>query len=117
MIRQGDIYWVDLGVPRGSSPGFRHPHVVVQNNLFNTSRINTVLVCVVTSNLRRAAAPGNVMLQRGEAGLPRPSVVNTSQVYTVDKSQLVERLGSLSERRIREIVDGLRLITEPREAL
>jgi mRNA interferase MazF len=115
VISQGDVFWVDLGRPSGSGPGYRHPHVVVQNNLFNRSRIGTVIVCALTSNLRRAAAPGNVPLGKGEANLPRPSVVNVSQVYTVDKAALVERTGAVSAARLREILDGLRLLTEPRD--
>ncbi len=65
VIRQGEVYWVDLGAPRGSSPGYRHPHVVVQNDIFNASRINTVVVCALTSNLRLGQAPGNVLLKKG----------------------------------------------------
>lgn len=115
MINQGDIYWVDLGEPAASEPGYRHPHVVVQNNLFNRSQIKTVVVCALTSNLRRAQAPGNVLLEPGEANLPKQSVVNISQIYTVDKSQLDEYIGSLSSGRVREIVNGVRLVIEPRD--
>jgi mRNA interferase MazF len=115
VIDQGDIYWVDLGEPSGSEPGYRHPHVVIQNNVFNRSRINTVVVCALTSNLRRAEAPGNVPLEKGEANLPRQSVVNVSQIYTVDKGDLVEKIGRLSRRRIRQILDGVMLVIEPRE--
>lgn len=115
MIHQGDVYWVDLGEPRGSAPGYRHPHVVIQNNLFNRSRINTVVICVITSNLRRAAAPGNVLLEKGEANLPQRSVVNVSQIFTVDKADLAEKIGTLSLSRVRQILDGLRLLTEPRD--
>ena len=113
VIRQGDVFWIDLGEPRGSAPGYRHPHVVVQNNTFNLSRINTVAVCVITSNLARAAAPGNVLLRNGEAGLSKSSVVNVSQLYTVDKSDLAERIGTLSPKRVAEIVAGLNLLIEP----
>jgi mRNA interferase MazF len=112
-INQGDIFWVDLGEPTGSGPGYRHPHVVVQNNLFNRSRINTVVVCALTSNLRRAEAPGNVLLGEGEANLPRQSVVNISQIVTVDKDQLDEKIGTVSAARLREILDGIRLLLEP----
>jgi mRNA interferase MazF len=115
VIDQGDIYWVDLGEPSGSEPGYRHPHVVIQNNVFNRSRINTVVVCALTSNLKRAEAPGNVPLEKGEANLPRQSVVNVSQIYTVDKGDLVEKIGRLSRRRIRQILDGVMLVIEPRE--
>ena len=86
-MQQGDIFWVELAEPAGSEPGYRHPHVVIQNNVFNRSRINTVVVCALTSNLRRAPAPGNVLLEPGEANLPRQSVVNISQIFTVDRSQ------------------------------
>jgi mRNA interferase MazF len=115
VIRQGDVYWVELGEPVGSAPGYRHPHVVVQNNLFNQSRIGTVVVCALTSNLGRASAPGNVLLRKGEANLPRRSVVNISQVFTVDRMQLGKRIGALSPQRVREILDGIRLLLEPRE--
>ena len=115
VINQGDVYWVELEEPIGSEPGYRHPHVVVQNNLFNRSRINTVVVCVLTSNLKRAEAPGNVLLEVGEANLPKQSIVNVSQIFTVDKMQLDEYIGSVSRARIRQIVEGIRLLTEPRE--
>ena len=115
VIKQGDVYWVDLGKPSGSEPGYLHPHVVIQNNVFNLSRINTAIVCVITSNLKRSQAPGNVLLGSGEANLPRQSVVNVSQVFTVDKGYLVEKIGTLSHKRVRQILDGIRLLTEPRD--
>ena len=115
VISQGDIYWINLEEPAGSEPGFRHPHVVIQNNLFNRSRIDTVVVCLLTSNLRLAKAPGNVLLEKGEGNLAKQSVVNISQIYTVDKSDLVEWIGALSEKRVRQILDGVRLLTEPRD--
>jgi len=115
VIRQGDVYWVDLGSPRGSGPGFRHPHVVVQSDLFNRSRLNTTVVCVITSNLTRAEAPGNLLLSKGEANLPKRSVVNVTQLFTVDKSQLVEKIGTLPARRVGEILDGIALVLEPRD--
>jgi len=115
VIAQGDVFWLDTGAPRGSGPGFRRPHVVVQNNVFNISRIQTTVLCAVTSNLARAKAPGNLLLRKGEANLPRPSVVNVSQVVTVDKSVLREKIGTLSHQRVREVVSGLRLVLEPRE--
>lgn len=115
VIRQGDVFWVNLGTPRGSAPGYRHPHVVVQNNLFNASRISTVVVCALTSQVRYANAPGNVLLNRGEAKLPKASVVNVTQVFTVDKSDLEEKIGTLSGHRIKEILDGMALVLQPRE--
>lgn len=115
VIAQGDVFWLDTGAPRGSGPGFRRPYAVVQNDVFNASRIQTTILCAVTSNLARAKAPGNLLLRKGEANLPRPSVVNVSQVVTVDKSDLREKIGTLSLQRVREIVSGLRLVLEPRE--
>ncbi len=115
VIHQGDIFWVDLGEPIGSAPGYRHPHVVIQNNLFNQSRLNTVIVCALTSNLRRANAPGNVWLNEGEANLSKQSVVVVSQIFAVDKSQLDEYIGTLSAKRVRQILAGLMLLTEPRD--
>ena len=115
VIDQGDLFWVELGDPVGSEPAYRHPHVVIQNNLFNRSRINTVVVCALTSNLKRANLPGNVLLDRGEAGLPKRSVVNVSQIFTVDKTQLTEKMGALSSARVDEILAGIDLLLEPRE--
>jgi mRNA interferase MazF len=115
VINQGDVYWVSLKEPSGSEPGYRHPHVVIQNNLFNRSRINTVVVVSLTSNLKRAKAPGNVILDKGEANLPKRSVVNISQIFTVNKSDLREKIGSLTRERMDEILMGIRLITEPRD--
>ena len=101
------------GTPKGSEPGYRHPHVVVQNNVFNESRIHTVVVCALTSNLKRAASPGNVGLRKGEGGLKKESVVNVSQVVTVDKGDLVEKIGSLSEARVKQIIEGVNLLITP----
>jgi len=115
VIKQGDIFCIELDEPSGSEPGYRHPHVVIQNNVFNRSRINTVVVCALTSNLRRATAPGNVLLERGEGNLPKQSVVNISQIFTVDKTQLSEKIGTLSANRVREILNGIRLLMEPRD--
>ncbi len=115
MIHQGDIYWVDLGEPLGSEPGYRHPHVVIQNNLFNASRLQTVVVCVLTSNLKRANAPGNVLLELGEANLARHSVVIVSQLFTIDKNQLDEYIGTLAPQRVAQILAGIDLLLQPRD--
>jgi mRNA interferase MazF len=104
-----------LEEPQGSEPGYSHPHVVIQNNVFNASKINTVLVCALTSNLKRAQAPGNILLDENEGNLPKQSVVLVSQIFTVDKAQLGEWIGRLSPRRVREILTGIRLLTEPRD--
>ena len=114
-IKQGDIFWVDLGIPKASEPGYKHPHVVIQNNVYNISKINTVVVCALTSNVKRAAAPGNVLLKKGETNLPKDSVVNISQIITVDKSDLIEKIGSLSPSRMKQIIEGVKLLLEPRE--
>ena len=114
-IKQGDIFWIDLGVPHGSEPGHKHPHVIVQNNIFNLSRINTVVVCSVTSNLKLSKAPGNILLKKGEGGLKKDSVVNISQIITVDKTDLIEKIGRLSPTRMKQMIDGIKLLIEPRE--
>lgn len=115
VILQGDVFWLDPGMPRGSEPGFRRPHVVVQNDAFNASRVQTTVLCAITSNLGRAKAPGNVLLREGEANLARASVVNVSQAITVDKSLLTEKIGTLSRQRVQEVVSGLGLVFRPRD--
>jgi mRNA interferase MazF len=85
----------------------RHPYVVIQNDVYNASRIETVVVCSLTSKLKRAQAPGNVLLEEGEANLPKPSVMNVSQLYTLDKSELVEKVGSLRGHRVRDPARGV----------
>lgn len=112
-IKQGDIYWVNLTAQRESEPGFSHPCLVIQNNIFNASRINTVVVCILTSNLKRAQAPGNVTLNKGEANLERKSVVNISQIITVNKSDLSKKIGALSSEKTKAVIDGIKLLVEP----
>lgn len=114
VIKQGEIYWVDLGEPSDSEPGYRHPHIVIQNNLFNFSKINTVVMCSLTSNLKRGLSPGNVVLKKGEADLPQKSVVNITQLYTVNKNDLCEKIGRVNSERIKEIILGIQLLIEPR---
>jgi mRNA interferase MazF len=115
VINQGDIFWIDFDSSSGSELGYRHPHVVIQNNLFNRSRINTVVVCSLTSNTKIAGAPGNVLLKKGEANLPKKSVINISQIFTVNKSDLSDKIGTLSKNRILQILQGIKLFTEIRE--
>jgi mRNA interferase MazF len=117
VIRQGDVFWIDLGKPSGSGPGFPHPQVVLQNDVYNRSRLGTVVVCGLTSNLKRAEIPGNVLLDVGEANLPKRSVVNVSQIYTVDKDDLIDKVGSLSPERVLQILDGVYRLLEPRDLL
>lgn len=110
MIRRGEVWWASLPDPRGSEPGFRHPVVVVQSDDFNRSRIATVIAVVLTSNIRVAEAPGNVLLKRRETGLPRDSVANVSQVITLDRSFFIDRVRSLSGARLQDVDSGLRLV-------
>jgi len=114
-IKQGDIYWIDFGIPEGPEPGYKHPHVVIQNDVFNTSKINTVVVCALTSNLKRAKAPGNMLLKKGEANLKKDSVVNISQIVTLDKSDLIKKIGSLNRSRFKQIIEGVKLLIEQRD--
>ncbi len=114
-IKQGDIFWFDAGEPKGSSPAYSRPVVIIQNNVFNRSPLGTVLACALTTNLRRAKAPGNVLLDKNEADLPKQSVVVVSQVLTIDKSEMIDKIGALSKERINRILEGIRLITEPRD--
>ena len=116
VINQGDIYWLDLDAPRGSEPAYRHPVVVIQSDSFNHTQIKTVIVCELTSNLKYAKAPGNVLINKGEANLPKQSVVNVTQIYTANKIELLDYIGPLSPKRLREIRNGLNLVIEPREA-
>lgn len=109
-IRQGQVYWLDFGPAAGSAPAERHPCVVVQNDVFNRSVIATTVVCLITSNLKRADAPGNVLLKKGEANLPKESVVNVSQILTVDKAELAECIGKLSGPAVEAIRNGLYLL-------
>ena len=109
---QGDVFWVDLGEPIGSGPGFRHPCVVIQSNALNRSKLPTLLICMLTSNLNRARARGNVLLERREAGLAKPSVAVVSQLYTIDRTQLAGRIGTLSTRRVLEIAAGVHLVID-----
>jgi mRNA interferase MazF len=109
-IRQGQVYWLDFGSAAGSAPADRHPCVVVQNDIFNRSAIATSVVCLITSNLSRGKAPGNVILKKGEACLPKASVVNVSQILTVDKAELVECTGKLSGAAASAVRDGLHML-------
>jgi mRNA interferase MazF len=112
VIQRGDIWWASLPEPEGSEPGFRRPVIVVQSDEFNHSLIATVIVVVVTSNLKLAQAPGNVLLPRKATGLSKDSVANVSQVITIDKSFLTERTGNIPSHILEQIEAGLRLALE-----
>ena len=107
---RGEIWWATLPEPIGSEPGYRRPVLIVQNDGFNRSSIQTVIVVVITSNIELAEAPGNVLLSKKATGLPRDSIANVSQVITLDKSFLTERVGSLPEDLQEEVDEGLRLV-------
>ena len=111
-LQRGEIWWVDLPEPRRSEPGLRRPVLVVQADSFNHSRIQTVVVAIITGNLQLAAAPGNVLLPASASGLPRDSVVNVSQLMTLDRSYLTERAGALPARLWTLLDAGLRLVLE-----
>jgi len=107
---RGEIWWANLPNPVGSEPGYRRPVLVIQDDVFNQSRINTVIVVIITSNTQLAEAPGNVLLPREVSGLSRDSVANVSQIFTVDKAFLTERIGSLPDYLQEEVDEGLRIV-------
>lgn len=110
VISQGDIWWADLAVPSGSGPGFRRPVVVVQGNSLNRSRVATVVCVPLTSNLKWANAPGNVMLSARATGLPKDSVANVSQIISLDKTLLTEHSGKLSQAKISLVLSGIDVV-------
>ncbi len=110
VIQQGDVFWIHMGDAKGHALAYRHPHVVIQGNPYNQSKIRTVVVCGITSKLQRADLPGNVLLKKGEANLLKDSVVNISQLFTVDKDVLVEKIGALSAERLEHILVGINLL-------
>lgn len=112
MVRRGQLWWVDFADPIGSEPAYRRPAAVVSSDRFNRSRLATVIVAAVTSNLRLAEAPGNFLLNKTGAGLPRDSVVNVSQLLSIDRSLLAEPIGELKSAHLRALDDGLRLVLD-----
>lgn len=110
VIAQGEIWWADLGEPAGSEPGFRRPVIVVQGDAFNASSLRTVVCVVLTSNVRWADAPGNVALNPRATGLPKPSVANVSQLVTIDRRMLTERVGRLSGSSLELVLAGIDVV-------
>ena len=110
VISQGEVWWADLGIPSGSAPGLRRPVMVVQGDAFNRSRIGTVVCIPLTSNLAWADAPGNVLLSAGTTGLPKDSVANVSQVLTLDKAALTERVGKVARAKIDLLLSGIDVV-------
>lgn len=109
-MKRGEVWWASLPDPTGSGPGFRRPVLIVQSNPFNESRISTVVIATITSNLALAAAPGNVKINRTESGLTKSSVVNVSQVLTVDRALLTDRIRALPSDVMSKIDIGLRMV-------
>jgi len=110
VIRNGSIYWVDFSPSKGSEPSGRRPGLVIQNNILNDSKLNTVIMLAITSTLKFGELPGNIVLRRGEANLPKRCVVNVTQIKSVDKNSLKEKIGTLSAERLAEVHQGLRLV-------
>ena len=109
-ISQGDIFWVTLDEMNEAASNYTHPHVVIQDDVINRSRIQNVVVCALTTNLKRAKAPGNVLLEPGEGNLASQSVVVVSQVSTIDKARLGEYIGSLTQQRVHQILAGMQFL-------
>ena len=112
VINQGDIFWLSPEEPGAPQREYSHPHVILQEDVLNHSRIDTVVVCALTTNRKRAKAPGNVLLDAGEGNLPKQSIVVVSQVSTVKKVQLGKYIGSLSKQRVHQILAGLRFLQQ-----
>lgn len=109
-IRRGQIYWLDFGKPRGSGPAFERPAVIVQDNFFSQTNLRTVIVAIITTNLRLGEMDGNVLLMPRAGGLTSPSVVNVTQIYTVDKEELMELIGVVTKSEMEQINRGLKLV-------
>jgi len=110
VIQRGDIWWADLPVPAGSAPGYRRPVIIIQAERFNRSEINTVVIAIITTNTRLENSLGNVRLTPNQSGLSKDSVVNVSQLYTMDKRFLLERISTVSDKKMEQIDKGLRLV-------
>ena len=115
-MKRGEIWWASLPAPRASEPGYRRPIVIISSNEFNESRIQTVLAAIVTSNLKLAAAPGNIPLSKRRSRLTRDSVINVSQLITVDKRFLTERISRLDDQALNSLNSGLKLVLDLRQS-
>ncbi|MEJ2307204.1 MAG: type II toxin-antitoxin system PemK/MazF family toxin [candidate division WOR-3 bacterium] len=109
---KGEIWWATLPTPRASEPGYKRPVLILQSDAFNRSNINTVICAVITSNIRLARAPGNVILSKKNSNLPKKSVVNVSQIVTLDKSYLTECVGAISKNLMGKVENGIKLVLE-----
>jgi mRNA interferase MazF len=110
VIRQGSIYWVDFSPGKGSEPTGRRPGLVIQNDILNDSNLNTVIMLAITSTMKFGELPGNVVLRKGEANIPKKCVINVTQIKSVDKQSIKEKIGTLSTKRMDEIHEGLKLV-------
>jgi mRNA interferase MazF len=110
VIRSGSVCWVDFSPGKGSEPAGRRPGLVVQSDALNDSNINTVIMIAITSTLKFGELPGNIVLQKGEANMPRRCVINVSQIKSVDKKSIKEQIGAISEKKMAEVYQGLRLV-------
>lgn len=112
VIRKGSVYWVDFSPGKGSEPMGRRPGLVIQNDLLNDSKLNTVIVLAITSTLKFGELPGNVVIKKGEANMPKRCVINMTQIKSVDKSSLREKIGTLSQKRMDEVREGMKLVMD-----
>ena len=112
VTRRGDIFWVDFSPGKGSEPLGRRPGLVIQCDALNDSKLNTVIMVAITSNLKFAELPGNVSLRKGEANMPKSCVINVTQLKSVDKSSLAEKIGSLPDKKMEEVFAGLKLVMD-----
>jgi len=110
VIERGEIYWADLPEPRGSDPGYEHPVLILQSNNFNQTTLNTVIGADITTSQRLSEMPGNVLLEKGKGGLSKDSVINVTQIITIDKNELLEFVGSVSAQKMEQVEKGLRLV-------
>jgi mRNA interferase MazF len=110
VIRKGSIYWIDFSPGKGSEPRSRRPGLVVQNNILNDSQLNTVIVLAITSTMKYGELPGNVILKKGEANLPKKCVVNVTQIKSVDKKSIKEKIGILPDSRMVKVYEGIKLV-------
>lgn len=112
VVQRGDIYWVNFSPGKGSEPLGRRPGLVIQCNALNDSKLNTVIMLAITSTLKFGELPGNIVLRKGEANMPRQCVINVSQIKSVDKASLQEKIGNLSNKKMDEVVEGLKLVLD-----
>lgn len=112
VIRRGSVYWIDFSPGKGSEPKGRRPGLVIQNDVLNDSRLNTVIVVAITSTMKFGELPGNVVLKKGEANMPKACVINMTQIKSVDKESLIELIGSLSGEKMEEVAQGMKLVMD-----